>query len=156
MESVGAGLDVEAHLKRILDSLTEMRKQIDRMFRELWREAPKEVSLGFYEPPVDIEDRGDEYVVYMDIPGFSKEELKIKATEDFLEVSAERSEERKRELASRNYVVRERVYEGFRRRIMLPSKVRPEMARAVLRNGVLEVHLPKSGAAREVEVSITD
>lgn len=148
-------METEIYVKRIFDSLTEMQRQIERVFREFWKAAPKELRFGFYEPLVDIEDKGDEYVVYINVPGFSKDEVKVRVTEDFVEVFAEPSEEKKKEIASRNYVVRERVYEGFKRRIELPAKVRPESASAYLRDGVLEIHLPKSEAAREIEISIS-
>jgi len=148
-------IETEMYIKKIFDSLTEMQRQIERMFREFWKSAPKELRFGFYEPLVDIEDRGDEYVVYVNVPGFSKDEVKVRVTEDFVEVSAEHSEEKKKEITSKNYVLRERVYEGFRRRIELPAKVRPESASASLKDGVLEIHLPKSGAAREIEVAIS-
>jgi len=148
-------METEIHVKKIFDSLTEMQRQIEKMFREFWKTAPKELRFGFYEPLVDIEDKGDEYVVYINVPGFSKDEVKVRVTEDFVEVFAEHSEERKKEIASKNYVMRERVYEGFKRRIELPAKVRPESASAYLKDGVLEIHLPKSEAAREIEISIS-
>jgi len=148
-------METEIYVKKIFDSLTEMQRQIEKMFREFWKAAPKELRFGFYEPLVDIEDKGDEYVVYINVPGFSKDEVKVRVTEDFVEVFAEHSEERKKEIASKNYVMRERVYEGFKRRIELPAKVRPESASAYLKDGVLEIHLPKSEAAREIEISIS-
>ncbi len=146
--------ELETLVRRLMDSIADMQRQMERMFREVWKHIPGEYTAGFYEPPADIEDREDEYVIYVDLPGFNKDEIKIKVTEDFVEILAERSEERKREIASRNYIVRERVYEGFRKRIELPGKIRPELAKARLNNGVLEIHLPKSGAVREIEVSI--
>lgn len=148
-------IETEVYVKKIFDSLSEMQRHIERMFREFWKSAPKELRFGFYEPLVDVEDKGDEYIVYINVPGFSKDEVKVRVTEDFVEVSAEHSEEKKKEIASKNYVMRERVYEGFKRRIELPTKVRPESASAYLKDGVLEIHLPKSEAAREIEVSIS-
>lgn len=139
----------------ILSNVAKFQREIESMFREFWSKFFKyQLPLRVGEPPADIEDRGGELVVYIDLPGFSKDEVKIKVTEDMLEVRAEKSEERKASERSRSYVVRERIYESFYKRISLPAKVRPEQAKARLENGVLEIRLPKSGAAREVEVSL--
>jgi len=150
--------EIENLIKKVINTIADMQKQFEKTFKEVWKTLPREYTseyvVGFHEPLVDIEDRGDEYVIYADVPGFSKDEIKIKVTEDFVEIMAERSEEKKKEIASRNYVIRERLYEGFRRRITLPEKIRPEMAKARLDNGVLEIHLPKSGAVREIEVHV--
>ena len=56
----------------------------------------------------------------------------------------------------RRYILRQRLYSGFRKRIDLPVKVRPEMARAKLVNGVLEIHLPKSAEAKEIELTVEE
>ena len=140
--------------RELLATAASIQREVDRLFRELWSKVPGEYSLGVNEPPADVEDRGDEYVVYVDVPGFSKDEIKIRVTEDMVEVRAEKSVEKKAEIRSRNYVLRERLYEGFAKKITLPTKIKPDQAKAVLNNGVLEIHLPKSGATREIEISV--
>ncbi|MCD6562334.1 MAG: Hsp20/alpha crystallin family protein [Thermoproteales archaeon] len=146
---------MEEVTQEILQSIANFQKEMEKTFREFWDKFSKyTVSLGMFEPLVDIEDRSDEVVIYMDLPGFSKNEIKIKVTEDSVEVRAEKSIERKNVEKERKYFTRQRFYEGFYKRILLPVKVRPEQARAKLENGVLEIHIPKSEAAREVEVNV--
>lgn len=146
---------MEDTINEILSNVAKVQRELEGMFRDFWSRFFKyKPLLGYGEPPADVEDRENELVIYIDLPGFSKEEIKIKVTEDMLEVRAEKSEGRKLTEKSRNYVVRERIYESFYKRINLPIKVRPEQAKAKLDNGVLEVHLPKSEAAREIEVKL--
>lgn len=146
---------MEEVAKEVFETFAKAQRNMEKMFREIWDKFSKyPVSPGIFEPPIDIEDRGDELVMYVDLPGFSKNEIRIKVTEDMVEVNAKKSSERVESEKSRRYFVHERVYEGFHKTVSLPVKVRPEQARAKLENGVLEVYLPKSEAAREIEVSV--
>ena len=87
---------MEEVTQEILQSIANFQKEMEKTFREFWDKFSKyTVSLGMFEPLVDIEDRSDEVVIYMDLPGFSKNEIKIKVTEDSVEVRAEKSIERK-------------------------------------------------------------
>jgi HSP20 family protein len=92
--------------------------------------------------------------VYVDLPGFKKSEIKIRVTEDSLEVFAEKNEERVKEEDSRKYIQRQRLYKNVYKKITLPTKIRPEQARARIEDGVLIVSIPKSGAEKEVEVKV--
>ena len=139
-------------LEDSLKTIAEIKKEIDRLFREAWSHFPMiHEFTGFYEPPYDLEDAGGEYVVYMDIPGFSKDNIRIKVSEDIVEVRAEKEEEF---AETRNFIVKQRVYKGFYKVIKLPAKVRPDDAKATLQNGVLQIILPKAGVSKEVEVHI--
>ncbi len=141
--------------RELWESIVRAHSEMEKLFREMIESFSKYgVYFGVQEPPVDIEDRGDELVIYADLPGFSKDEIRIKVTEDSVEIRAEKSEERKAVEREKKYIVRQRIWEKFYKRIELPEKVRPELAKAKLENGVLELHLPKSEARREVEITV--
>ncbi len=149
--------ELEDVVKEVYKQIAKLQKEVEQTFRDIWSRLPQlpiPVTFGYFEPAFDIEDQGDEYVIYIDLPGFTRDEVKIRVTEDTVEVRAEKSEERKLADKNRNYIVRQRVYEGFYKKIDLPGKVRPESARARLADGVLEIHLPKSEKKREIEVSV--
>jgi len=92
-------------------------------------------------PSVDVEDRGKDFKVTADLPGFSKEDVTIEVGEDSMLIHAKKtlSEEEKQ----KNYVRQERTAQTFYRRIDLPEKVKSDDAKASLNNGILEVVLPK-------------
>gem|GEM_PF-390008 len=150
-------VDLESIVKDVYKEMARLQKEFEQTFRDIWSKLPKipvPISFGFFEPAYDIEDKENEIVLYVDLPGFTRDEIKIRVTEDSVEIRAEKSESRKLEEKSKNYVVKQRVYEGFYKRIVLPVKVKPEEARAKLVNGVLELILPKSEAKKEVEISV--
>jgi HSP20 family protein len=103
-------------------------------------------------PSVDLEDRGKDFRLAVDLPGFKKEDVEIEVSDDFVTVHANKtvSEEEKK----KNYVRRERTSEAFYRRIQLPETVRSDDAKASLNNGILEVTLPKKEPKETKKVTI--
>lgn len=143
-------------MEELAEVMARIQKELNDALRSVWAKysALYPDKLRVYDPLYDIEDRGESIAVYVDVPGFKKNEIRIRVTEDSLEVIAEKSEERVKEENDRKYIERQRLYRQVYKKILLPAKVRPEQARARLEDGVLVIVLPKSGAEREVEVKL--
>ncbi len=92
-------------------------------------------------PSVDVEDRGKDFRVAADLPGFNKEDVNIEVSDDSVMIHAKKmqSEEEK----NKNYIRRERAAQTFYRRIQLPEKIKSDDAKANLNNGTLEIVLQK-------------
>jgi HSP20 family protein len=142
-------------------------QQVDRWFDELRREfdrswpawtgfgAPLAKSETVRGPAVDVRDNGAEFVVTAELPGVSKDDVEIQATPMGLEIRAEARKER--EEKDDSYVYRERNYTGFYRRLPLPAEIDPEKVVATLKDGTLEVRLPKqepTPASKAVKVKV--
>jgi HSP20 family protein len=99
------------------------------------------MPLKMMTPSVDVEDRGKDFRLAVDLPGFKKEDVNIDVGEESVLIHAKKStaEEEKQ----KNYVRRERMAQTFYRRIDLPEKIKSDDAKASLNNGILEVVLPK-------------
>lgn len=82
----------------------------------------REEPVPAKEPIVDVFDEEDEVVVVAELPGARKEDLRLNASRDSLEI---------------------RVAGSFYKVIKLPCQVNPDRAKATFNNGVLEVRLPK-------------
>ncbi len=102
----------------------------------------REVITGFREPLIDLREEDDEIVITMELPGVKKEDIKVNATENFVEVRADIKREETEEKA--HYIRRERFYTGFYRRVELPYPVDPSTGKAKFENGVLEIRLKKA------------
>lgn len=94
-----------------------------------------------YTPLVDLVDDGDKFLVKADVPGFNKENINIEITDDSIELSGMVEKEEK--IEKEKYRQYERSYSSFKRMLQFPEKVKPKMASASLKNGVLEVNVPK-------------
>lgn len=78
------------------------------------------------EPLVDVLEEDEDVVVVAELPGVEKENINLQATKDHLTISVDTS--------NRKYY----------KELVLPAGVDPRSARAVYKNGVLEVRLRKS------------
>lgn len=98
-------------------------------------------SLPVRVPLVDVVDDGDRYVVKTELPGFDKDGVDVELNKDFLVLKAEkRSEE---EESSQNYLHRERTYSSCHRTINFPEEVDPSKVEGKMKDGVLELKIPK-------------
>ena len=132
------------------DLMREIQEEIDAIFRDvfrgprLWRAEPERyefASATWREPFVDIFDRGDRFVITVELPGVRKEDIKLRVTEDTVYLEAQ--VRREKELEEEGAIRVERYYSGYRRVIRLPEEVIPEKAKARYNNGVLEIEIPK-------------
>ena len=89
---------------------------------------------------VDVKDRGDEYLVEAEVPGFSKDEISVEVVEDRLTISAKKEE--LRDEKNENYLRKERNYQTVSRSFVVPDIV-SEKATAKFENGLLSIVLPK-------------
>jgi HSP20 family protein len=133
----------------IFDELLRMRRRIERLMRSLGSLATFEEIESF---PVDISETENEIIVRADLPGFSKEKVSVSATENTLTIEAKHREEKK-EKGEKYYTV-ERKFGSFRRVISLPVEVEPEKAKARMKDGVLEVILPKKEKKKGREIKV--
>lgn len=131
----------------------KMMESFEKEFEDFWERPP------FYEHEherhhfpmmpiketktlsVDLEDRGKDYRLTVDLPGFKKEDIEVEVQDDSVMIRAQKAmaEEEKK----KNYIRQERVSQAFYRRMPLPEMIKSEQAKANLTNGILEITLPK-------------
>jgi HSP20 family protein len=97
------------------------------------------------EATVDVVDEGNRFVVHAEMPGVAKDNIDVALTTDGIEISAETDVET--EDTEKNFVVRERVYSHIYKQLSFPEEVIPEQAESTVRNGLLEVIIPKKTIA---------
>lgn len=134
------------------EELEYMRRKMNRLMRRMWEPLSEEViePLGrFGGFPVDVSETKDEIVIKADLPGFEKTDIAIKVTENTIDISAQRKEE-KREKTETMFRA-ERRYGAVRRAMTLPARVKPEAAKAEFKNGVLEVRLKKAEPRKKLK-----
>ena len=88
-------------------------------------------------PHVDMFERDGKLVISADLPGMTKDDVKVDITENAILLEGERKYEH--EQREEGVYRSERGYGQFRRQIPLPEGVKSETAKANFKNGVLEV-----------------
>ncbi len=147
-------------LPTLWPSLTRLEREMERMMEAFWgRPLPfrRDVDrvfglLGGREIPIDLYEEKDDVVVKAELPGIDKGAIEVTLSERRLTIAAERK--REAEFGERGRYVAERAYGRLIRSLELPSDVQGDRVKASLENGVLEIRLPKTEAAKRREVKV--
>lgn len=91
---------------------------------------------------VDIRENDDAYKVEADLPGLSKEDIKLDYTDNVLSIRAHQEMETEEKDTESNYIRRERSSRSYSRQFLLEN-VDAEAIKANFENGVLTLDLPK-------------
>lgn len=137
------------HILRLDDVFENFRREIENTMRP-WSTRFGFPSLfdpeGIRLPLCDMVDKGNRYEVHVEIPGIDKEKLKVKATSNSVEVSAEKSE--RTEERRKGYIYSERSQSSFYRMIPVPAEIVPSKVNAKVNNGILTLDLPKKNPSK--------
>jgi len=137
------------HDDEFVSEANRLEKRMKKMSEEVTRRIKEfEYSSGILEPLYEVSERPGEVIVSIDMPGVSKEDVVLHATESRLYVDAEC----KRKICLKGVRGHEKVFTRYRKTISLPSPVDPDLAKASVRNGVLEIKLPKRKGGVKIEV----
>ena len=129
--------------------------ELDRLFDNLFTRGSLQGDLApAFTPAVDVEETADEFVIKVDLPGVTQKDVKVSTMGDTLTIRGERKQETERKDGSVHRS--ERIHGAFERTFRLGTPVKHNQVKALVRDGVLEVHVPKAEEAklREVEVQI--
>jgi HSP20 family protein len=142
------------HPSDLLEEFDSFQREIDRMFDRFRGGMLDEGTTPTWLPAVDIVEQKDDYIVKVDLPGLTKNDVKITVQNDILTIRGEKKQEK--ESKEQNVHRMERSYGMFQRSFTLPSSVKSEKIDAVFADGVLTITLPKveEAKAKEIEVKV--
>lgn len=122
-----------------LDLMKEFTEEIDRTFENFG--FAKLDTKGFdWKPAVEVFTRDGKFFVHAELPGMTKDDIKVELDENRLIVKGERKKETKEE--KKDFYKSELNYGSFYRAIPLPKEVNLEEIEAKFCNGILEVVMP--------------
>lgn len=107
-----------------------------------------------WAPAVDVEETADALVFRAELPGMSREDLEVELEDGVLTIAGEKKYEKKEENAQG--LLYERRWGTFSRRFTLPRAVAADGITADLRNGVLEIRVPKAEEAKGRKIEVRD
>lgn len=103
-------------------------------------------------PRIDVFEEENDVVVKAEIPGLERENIELSLEGDTLTIKGEKKKEER--LEDEDYFYCECYYGTLSRKIDLPAEVQTDKVKATLKNGVLEVRLPKTETAKKKEHKI--
>ena len=128
--------------------MNRMQQTINRLFNDSFFRggygltAVPQNSL-FYEPDIDIQETGDNYIIKVDMPGMKKENISVTVKNNYLTIEGERSTETEEQSENERFFRVERSFGTFQRTIPLPGEVDDTALMADYKKGVLTIILPK-------------
>lgn len=131
--------------------LMTLRDEMDRMFGRALNEG-SEVTAATWAPLLDAYETDDRFVVHMDLPGLTPDDIDVTLDRNLLTIKGERRFAS--EVREDSYHRIERRYGTFSRTISLPSHVDGEGIQASFRDGVLEVVVPKADEAKPRKIKV--
>ena len=137
-----------AYLNR-WDPFTEIARLQDEMSRHLF---PNERRAGGFVPPVDIFEDKDAIYVKAELPGVKPEDVQLHVENNILTLSGERKLEKEENKEGYHRV--ERVYGSFTRSFALPNSVASDQVEAEMKDGVLNVKIPKKAQAQPKRIEV--
>jgi HSP20 family protein len=109
-----------------------------------------EQGEGVRTPTYDMVDDGDRYKLIVELPGIDRDNIRVKAMDDSVEISAEQAQEE--DERKKNFVYNQRSYSSFYCRIPVPEEILSSEVTAKADNkGILRVQLPKRTRPQDIK-----
>lgn len=127
--------------------MRSMRQMIDTMDR-LFEDAvafPGATSELRARAPWDVNEDENEIKMRFDMPGLSKEDVKVSVEDDVLVIKGEGNAEQGKEDSWPK-----RSYSSYDTRLQLPDDCQKDKIKAEMKNGVLYISVPKTKVAKKV------
>ena len=130
---------------------------MDDMFAHLpnlfgrWPQGSTERATE-WAPSVDISETEREYLIRATLPAVKKEDVELTVENGVLKLSGERRQQQ--EKTDEKYHKVESFYGSFARNFALPDAIEISGIRAESKDGVLTIHVPKTGGEAKKPTSI--
>ena len=119
--------------------------------RMLPGEAGQEVAAE-WRPLANISETDSEYLIKAELPDVNKEDVEVNVNDGVITIKGERRLEKKSDDEKQHRI--ESFYGSFARSFSLPADVDDSGIRAESKNGVLQVHLPKTEVQQPKSIEI--
>ena len=143
--------------RAIFDPFRNFEESMRRFFGEgfgpFGKFAEENWSLSAWTPACDIFETTNELVVKAELPEVKKEDVKVTVKDGVLSLEGERQQEK--EEKNKKFHRVERSYGKFVRCFTMPEDASPQGVRADFKDGMLNVHLVKSVAAKPKGIEVT-
>ncbi len=131
-----------------LREIAPLKPFTDDFFRRS-KEISDSIAHRVHPIHLDIAESDEAVTVRAEVPGFSGKDLDIRLEPRCLAITGERETKEERKTEKKLYS--ERCVDQVFRAIDLPAEVNPEKATATLKDGILQLAMPKAAAARNIK-----
>lgn len=143
---------------RPFDTMLRLSRDMDQLMDSFFgRERSQAGGMPeLWQPRVDMRQQGDKLLISAELPGVPRDAVKIECSDEGIAISGERRESREEGGRDQGYHLSERSYGSFYRVIPLPEGAKGEDAKAMMRDGVLEISVPYKQTTQRRQIQITE
>ncbi len=130
-----------------------LRERANRLFEHGASKSVRfgDAGTGVWVPAVDIYETDEAFAVKAELPEVLETDINVIVEDNTLKISGERKSRRE----GKSYCQIERYYGSFSRSFVLPAIVRQNEIKATLKDGILNIIIPKSAGALSRNIEIT-
>lgn len=121
--------------------LSLFRQHMDEMFNYMFRMREQGCPRQEFSPYIDIYESSNQYVIEVDLPGFSENDFNISSVGSTIRIEGVKRQEKSDSAVS--YLCLERHFGRFSRSIEIPGSFDPAKIRAAYERGVLSIKVAK-------------
>lgn len=138
------------------NSLNGITKEIDNVFNTFFDESSRisteRKSDHNWQPRVDVRETEDVFLLVAELPGISKDDLKIEFEDNVLRISGERKSANEGDDV--NVLRSERIFGKFNRSFKVNTRVNADKIEAGYENGLLTITLPKAEEVKPKSIKV--
>jgi HSP20 family protein len=135
--------------------LQSLQQDMNRIFDEFFRGdllANDSLFARDWNPAVDIIENNDQFILKAEIPGMTKDDVKITLENNVLTIRGEKKNESAKKEG--DYHRNERSYGSFERSFSVPGTFKVNEIDAQYKDGVLTLILPKAEEAKPKSIEV--
>ena len=134
--------------------IAALQNRVNRIFDEAFasRNAARDTDLCAWKPAVDICETDDAFLIEVELPGVRREDITLEVKDTVLTLKGERQPGPGS--AGENYHRRERCYGTFHRAITLPAVLDASKTKAIFKDGILQIEIPKPDTEKPKQVKV--
>ena len=132
------------------EALFALQRALDARHDSDWM-GESTASIGSY-PPMNIFQKGDDFVAIVELPGVNKNDLQIEAKENTIRIFGNKAINYEKVASVHR---RERLSGVFDRTLSIPIQINPDDIRAEYRDGVLSLFVPRAESEKPRTIKIT-
>lgn len=122
-------------------------RDMEKMQKKLYGHRSKNLMK------TDVQENDDSYLMEMDLPGFSKDEVKVSLKDGYLTIKAEKGlDEEQKDEKSAKYIRRER-YSGACERSFYVGNINEADIKGEFKHGILTLTVPKEQPKKEIDTT---
>ncbi|MCA9739891.1 MAG: Hsp20/alpha crystallin family protein [Deferribacteres bacterium] len=129
-------------------------EDMNRLVKSMFDDDASEASFlkGNWTPAVDISEDDNNFYLNVDLPGMTKDQVKVRFEDGMLSITGEKKSEKEEKKV--NYHRVERSFGRFERSFRVPSRISANKIDAKFDKGVLTVTMPKAEEAKPKEIEV--